>query len=184
MWLRVFTWDLSGTGLAGIVSVLAGAQEVVISDYPSPEILATIEMNCTKNISSHSKGNTSVVGHEWGIVDDDFSKANARRFTKILAADCLWMAGEHQNLVTSMLHFLSDDDESARVWVVAGFHTGRATLASFFEVAHDAGLEVKRIWERDVQGNEREWVKEPLQSRPENITELKKWLVVAILGRK
>ena len=173
-----------GTGLAGIVSVLAGAQEVVISDYPSPEILATIEMNCRKNIPSYSKGSARVVGHEWGIVDDDFSKANARRFTRILAADCLWMAGEHQNLVTSMLHFLSDDDdENARVWVVAGFHTGRARLASFFEVAHDAGLEVKRIWERDVQGNEREWVKQP-QSRPEGIAELKKWLVVTILGRK
>lgn len=167
----------------GIISVLAGAQEVMISDYPSREILATIEMNCAKNVASRSNGRVGVVGHEWGIFNDDFSKANARRFTKILAADCLWMAGEHQNLVTSMLHFLSDGHENARVWVVAGFHTGRATLASFFEVAHNAGLEVKRIWERDVQGNEREWVKEP-QSRPEDITELKKWLVVAILGRK
>lgn len=175
--------------------MLAGAQEVVITDYLSAEILATIETNCRKNIPSQISGgnNVRVIGHEWGILDDEFSKANARRFTKILAADCLWMVGEHQNLVTSMLHFLADDDDDdddnekkkkkARVWVVAGFHTGRATLASFFEVAHDAGLEVKRIWERDVQGNEREWVKEP-QSRLEDIATLKRWLVVAILGRK
>lgn len=165
------------------MSALAGAQEVVISDYPSREILATIETNCAKNIPSQFRGNVSVVGYEWGIVgDDDFSKPNACRFTRILAADCLWMAGEHQNLVTSMLHFLSHDDEHARVWVIAGFHTGRATLASFFEVACEAGLEVERIWERDVQGNEREWVKEA-QSRPEDVSEKRKWVVVAILGR-
>lgn len=195
------------------MSALAGAGEVVISDYPSPGILSTLETNCAKNIpsslsseeSSASSNSVRVVGHEWGIIDDEFSKANARRFTRILAADCLWMVGEHQNLVTSMLHFLSGDDDgsnddhdhekknekkkkkkqAAQVWIVAGFHTGRATLASFFKVAHDAGLEVKRIWERDVQGNEREWVKEPDQSRPkEDIASLKKWLVVAILGRK
>jgi predicted nicotinamide N-methyase len=169
--------------LPGIVSVLAGAQEVVISDYPSPEILANIEINCTKNISPHSQGRVCVAGHEWGKVDDEFSKMNAHRFTRILTADCLWMEAEHQNLVTSMLHFLSQDDEHAQVWVVAGFHTGRAALASFFEVAHDSGLDVKRIWERDIQGNEREWVKEP-QRRPEDITTKKKWLAVAILGRK
>lgn len=176
------------------MSVLAGAQEVVISDYPTPGILAAIKTNCAKNIPpSHSskRNNVRVIGHEWGVVDDEFSRVNARRFTRILAADCLWMVGKHQNLVTSMLHFLSDDDDDddgnekkAQVWVVAGFHTGRTTLVSFFEVAHDAGLEVKHIWERDVQGNEREWVKEPHKSRPEDIATLRKWLVIAILGRK
>lgn len=183
------------------MSMLAGAQELVISDYPSPEILATIEMNCKKNIApSHYKNNIHVIGHEWGVIDDEFSKTNARHFTRILAADCLWMVGEHQNLVASMLHFLADEDDheknkenkkkksKAQVWIVAGFHTGRAKLASFFEVAHDAGLEIKNIWERDVKGNEREWVKEPdkrsHRAEHEDIASLKKWFVVAVLERR
>lgn len=201
--------NLLGTGLVGIVSALVGAQEVVISDYPSAEILTTIERNCAKNIpafrphshshSSRESGNVNgivkvnnvrVIGHEWGKVavaddrgdGDDFPITHAHHFTRILAADCLWMASEHRNLVMSMLHFLSRDEERARVWLVAGFHTGRAKIASFFEVAADAGLEVERIWERDMQGNEREWVEEASR-RPEDITERKKWLVVAILRR-
>ena len=215
---------------------------MVISDHPTPEILTTIETNCRKNIPPAHFEKTKkihVVGHEWGFLDDEFSKANARHFTRILAADCLWMAGEHRNLVASMVHFLAaadddddvdhddvdDDDDAhcphhedqyqdqdqdhgknananananakkktAQIWIVAGFHTGRATLASFFEVAHEAGLQVKHIWERDVQGNEREWVKEPrkksqqqaqAQAEVEDIASLKKWLVVAVLERK
>lgn len=81
-----------------------------------------------------------------------------------------------------MLHFLSFN-ATARVWVVAGFHTGRAAVASFFEVAGEEGLEIDEIWERDNNGGEREWVKER-DSKVEDVTERKKWLVVAILRRK
>ena len=66
------------------------------------------------------------------------------------------MDDEHQNLVDSMLHFLSPEDD-ARVWVVAGFHTGRRKVADFFETARRSGLEIERVWERDCEGREREW---------------------------
>lgn len=81
-----------------------------------------------------------------------------------------------------MLHFLSFN-ATARVWIVAGFHTGRANVASFFEVAVEAGLEIEEIWERDINGGEREWMTER-DSQAEDVTERKKWLVVAILRRK
>ena len=168
-----------GTGIAGIVAALAGAKRAVISDYPAPEILATLRANVEENIPSARRESTSVHGHEWGVLTDDFSKANAKRFTRILCADCLWMVGEHFSLVKSMLHFLSDNT-SARVLVVGAFHTGRAIPASFFAVAATAGLEAEKIWERDVHGVEREWVAEKDGGR-EDITERKKWLVVAVL---
>lgn len=91
------------------------------------------------------------------------------------------MTGEHLNLARSMLHFLAHRS-SARVWVTAGFHTGRPIVARFFDVAIDAGLAIEKIWEQDVHGNERVWTKQPA-SKTENATELKRWLVVAILRR-
>ena len=81
-----------------------------------------------------------------------------------------------------MLNFLSLEDE-ARIWVIAGFHTGRAKLAGFFDVAAEEGLEVEHIWERNVDGVEREWAKER-DGGAEDVTGRMKWLVVAILRRR
>lgn len=168
-----------GTGVAGIVAALAGAERTAISDYPAPEILTTLRTNVENNVPSAEWGRISVQGQEWGDLTDNFSKMNAKQFTLILCADCLWMTGEHPSLAQSMLHFLSDS-EAARVWIVAGFHTGRAALASFFDVIVDAGLEMEEIWERDVDGNERDWAKQRDGGR-EDITERKKWLVITVL---
>lgn len=170
-----------GTGVAGITSILAGASRTVISDYPAPEILTTLRSNVENNVPPTKLNPATVQGHEWGVLTDDFSVANEKQFSIILCADCLWVMGEHHSLVRSMLHFLPES-ANARVWIVAGFHTGRAALASFFDVATEEGLKVEEIWERDVDGNEREWLKIRDGGR-ENVTERKRWLVVAILRR-
>ena len=170
---------MAGTGLAGIISCLAGAKEVVMTDYPAPEILGNIKVNVETNVPESMRSSTTIQGHEWGVITDDFSRAHANGFSIILSADCLWMPWEHLGLVQSMLHFLSYD-EGARIWVTAGFHTGRAKLASFFDLVTETGLEVEEIWERDIDGHEREWVKERDGGR-EDISGRKKWLVVAVL---
>lgn len=80
-----------------------------------------------------------------------------------------------------MLHFLSLR-ENARVYAVAGFHTGRAKLAPFFDVAQDEGLEIESVAEVDVAGVERSWLTER-DGGKENVSERKRWLVVAVLKR-
>ena len=161
---------------------LAGAEEVVISDYPAPEILANISINVNKNVSQPKLSKTSVRGHEWGVLKDDFSSTYANSFSRIIAADCLWMPHEHRSLAQSMLHFLAHNDK-AMVWVIAGFHTGRAKLAPFFDAVREEGLEIESIWERDVDGHEREWRKER-DGGKEDVTGGKRWLVVAVLRRR
>lgn len=157
----------------------AGASQVVISDYPNSEFLPTLNATVKNNIPEDLRGRVSVQGHEWGHVEDTFSVAHTSHFTRILSADCLWMPGEHLSLIQSMLHFLAYG-EHAQVWVTAGFHTGRPTIAQFFTVAAAAGLEMETIWERDVHGDVRPWS----ETREEDITARKKWLVVAILRRR
>ena len=164
------------------MSVLAGAEEVILSDYPSPTILSNTKANIQRNVPKELQQKITVQGHEWGVLTDDFSKAHAKHFSRILCADCLWMDGEHYGLAQSMEHFLSRK-EDARVWVIAGFHTGRAKLVAFFDIAAQAGLEAEHIWERDADGNEREWVRER-NGGQEDATGRNKWLVVAILKRK
>lgn len=81
-----------------------------------------------------------------------------------------------------MLYFLADTP-NARILCIAGFHTGRAKVAPFFEeVVSQQGLEVEEIYEMDADGGRRPWAKER-DGGAENIGERKKWLVVARLRR-
>ncbi|KAI9736772.1 MAG: hypothetical protein M1834_000976 [Cirrosporium novae-zelandiae] len=172
----------AGTGLAGIVCALADASEVAISDYPAPEILSNIRKNISKNIPTTLQAHVSVPGHEWGVFSDDFSKAHKHHYTRVLAADCLWMPWQHRNLTLSILHFLSLDP-CARVIVIAGFHSGRAKMAPFFDIIVEEGLEIESIYERNANGERRPWAKVRDGGR-EDHAERKKWLTIAILRRR
>ncbi|CAO2653146.1 Nn.00g025570.m01.CDS01 [Neocucurbitaria sp. VM-36] len=172
----------AGVGLGGIVSTLAGADEVAITDYPAPPILDTIKINVAKNISAPIQSHVTVQGHVWGSTTSSFETEHAHRYTRILAADCLWMPWEHEKLAKSMLHFLADLP-NARILCIAGFHTGRAKVAPFFEqVVPQQGLEVEEIYEMDADGRRRSWSKER-DGGTEDIGERKKWLVLARIRR-
>lgn len=171
-----------GVGPSGIVSTLAGAKEVVISDYPAATVLANIKRNVAKNVPEQLLPNVSVEGHEWGVLDDVFASTHKAYFTRVIAADCFWMPWQHQNLARSMLHFLSNNPEST-VLAIGGFHTGRAKLAAFFDVADDEGLQLEEIYEEDSNGVRRDWAKEVDGGR-ENVTERKRWLTIARLRRR
>jgi nicotinamide N-methyltransferase len=171
----------AGTGLAGLVSALKGAREVILSDYPAEEVLANLRANIERNVAAqagkHPMAEIRVQGHEWGILDDEFSKAEKGGFGRILVADCLWMPWQHENLLRSISWFLA---EGGRAWVVAGFHTGRQKMRGFFEeeTVRAAGLEVERIWERNAEGFEWGWVTD---RGAEDITSRKRWLAIAVL---
>ncbi|KAF2875614.1 hypothetical protein BDV95DRAFT_603030 [Massariosphaeria phaeospora] len=173
----------AGVGLSGITSALAGAKEVVVTDYPAPPIIETIKLNIANNVLEHARTKISVHGHQWGDLSTEFAAANAGRYTRIFAADCLWMPHEHENLASSMLHFLSDSSD-ARIFCIAGFHTGRAKMAAFFEeTVPKTGLEIEEIFEMDADGKRREWAGERDGGR-EDVSERKKWLAVARLRRR
>jgi hypothetical protein len=125
------------------------------------------------------KPRITVEGHKWGSLS--FAASQKGEYNRVLAADTLWLPSEHNNLACSMNHFLSAEP-SARIFVIAGFHTGRAKMAAFFEEAvPENGLEIEEIFEMDADGRRRLW--EP-QAPEEHIGERKKWLVVARLKKK
>ncbi|KAF2834526.1 hypothetical protein M501DRAFT_944105 [Patellaria atrata CBS 101060] len=172
----------AGVGLASIVSVKSGAEEVAITDYPSATLLKTLKQNVEKNLSSDAITRVSIEGHQWGDCSTPFATSHAGYFTRILAADCLWMPQEHTNLARSMLHFLSSE-KHARILIVSGFHTGRIKLAPFFEeTVGKVGLEIEELWEMDANGQRRPWQRG--EKETEDIGERKKWLVLARLCRK
>lgn len=167
----------AGTGLSGIVACLKGARRTVISDYPAEEVLGNIRANVERNVKGKKVGEIEVKGHEWGVLDSEFAVREKGMFGRVLVADCLWMPWQHGNLRRSVEWFLS---EEGRAWVIAGFHTGREKMRGFFEGVEGDGLVVERIWERNAEGVEREWVED---RGKEDVTERKRWLVVAVLKK-
>lgn len=172
----------AGVGLTGIIASLAGASEVVISDYPTDVILKNIKRNVDENAKLFDHRPPLVQGHEWGEFEDDFSISKKHHFSHILAADCFWMPQVHRELVESMLQFLSLD-ATAQVLAIGGFHTGRAKLAAFFFTASRMGLVAEQIYEENARGERRPWLVERDGGR-EDPTQRKKWLVVARLSRQ
>ncbi|KAL7795026.1 hypothetical protein V8C37DRAFT_375300 [Trichoderma ceciliae] len=203
----------AGTALPSIMAGLLGARSVVVTDYPAPAVMKTLRENVASNIRPDlaPEGRCGLVtssilvqGHEWGVFDplpatatatstasasataasaasSPFPASHAHLSDRLFVADCLWMPWQHANLRRSINHFLKKTG-SARAWVVAGFHTGRAKMAGFFDaraLRDEGGVEVERMWERDCDGVEREWEVE----REDDITERKRWLVVAVLRR-
>jgi hypothetical protein len=117
-----------------------------------------------------------VESHLWGDIKSPFALKHAHRYDRLIAADTLWIPSEHENLAKSMAHFLAQNDE-ARVLMIAGFHTGRAKVAHFFEAIGDVGLVVDSIWEMSSDGDRKPW--DP--HREGGIGLEKRWMIVACL---
>ena len=101
-------------------------------------------------------------------------------FTRIITADCFWMPDQHVPLVRTISRML-EHSSSARVFVIAGFHTGRFILANFFCIAASEGLipDEEDIMEYNVTTQKtRPWKEDRID---EDVIERKQWLVVALL---
>ncbi|RAH78786.1 hypothetical protein BO86DRAFT_367996 [Aspergillus japonicus CBS 114.51] len=175
----------AGAALPSIVSILAGASEVTITDHPSsPALRGAIEFNLKRNILAANGCAVSIQAHEWGtLAPDSWAVANQGRFTRIIAADCLWMELQHKNLAQTMKWFLAPE---GRVWIVAGLHTGRPVVVRFLKTVVEMGLEVDTIYERDqttscTGGDDeirRDWVEVREEEGPENRA---RWCIVVRL---
>lgn len=133
--------------------------------------------NVDENIKERDACKPKIQGHIWGMLDNEFSRLYAGHFGRILVADCLWMPEEHQSLARSIRHFLSVSVHAC-AYVIAGFHSGRDRMASFFEAVEEEQLKVDNICEIDVYGKLRLWEKD---RGDENVLERKRWLAVALI---
>ena len=176
----------AGTALPSLLAALLGASRVVLTDYPAPVVISNLTANAVRNARpelspSNAVSPVEVEGHAWGELDTPLAEKGRRAFDRVFVCDCLWMPWQHENLLKSVEWFLKDTAE-ARCWVVAGFHTGREKMRDFFgeQRLTALGLEVESIWERDCDGQEREWV---LDRGIEDPIGRKRWLVFAVLKR-
>jgi len=109
-------------------------------------------------------------------------------------ADTLWLTEAQTALISSLSQLLALT-HSARIHLVAGFHSGRNAVSSFLRKARQAGLEEKEVngkkweelavggetrtwgWDLEGEGADTEWIEEK-----ESNSERGKWVVVGEMG--
>ena len=165
---------------AGLPSILIAKSHphvvhVIAGDFPDPLLIHTLRENVARNDTSP---NCSVVPHAWGA--DPSALLPAADI--VLAADTLWNPELHAALLRTTCSVLARTP-AARAHFVAGLHTGRYTLDSFFRAAGEAGLALVEVTEREVQGERRrrEWDVRRAESVDEDECERRRWVVWSVL---
>lgn len=164
---------------AGLPSILIAKSyphvHVVASDFPDPLLIRTLRENVARNDASP---NCSVVPHAWGA--DPSALLVPAGADIVLAADTLWSPELHAALLRTTCGVLART-QAARAHFVAGLHTGRYTLDSFFRAAGEVGLALVEATEREVQGEgRREWDVRRAE-RGEDERERRRWVVWSVL---
>lgn len=142
----------AGTGLPALSAALTRQpRKVVVTDYDDAAIvqaLRTNAANCAAANPQKTMAPLTVAGHTWGHRIDDVldllpctPKEPSPHFDVLLLADCVWERFSHDILLKSITHLLARTP-SARIYMVAGLHTGRSTLVQFFRRALEAGLQL------------------------------------------
>lgn len=143
----------AGTGLPALTAALCtNAKKVVATDYDDASIIAALRGNVSRTLAQNEckKAPIAVAPHTWGHAMDDvldllpYARGPTPKFDVILLADCVWERFSHTALVKSISVLLARS-KTARVYMVAGLHTGRATLVHFFRTALHAGLRLEAV---------------------------------------
>lgn len=173
----------AGAGLPSIVIArLYDRVQVVSSDYPDEELIRTLVDNIQRN---GVPGNCRVVPYAWGsdpsalFTPHGAESSEMSGFDVVIAADTLWNPDLH-DVFTQTLCMTLRRSSDARIYLVAGLHTGRYTIQSFLRTLIGAGLEVEEATERDVGGSgRRAWGVERADGETEQ--DRRRWVIWMVL---
>ncbi|KAG9013897.1 hypothetical protein FRB94_004277 [Tulasnella sp. JGI-2019a] len=169
----------AGTGLVGLMCASeGGAVSVVLSDYPDPDILLTLQRNVDRN---NLRDRVEVAGHTWGdeeSLQQILSSGHADGFDLVIGSDLLWLSEQHQNIYRTLSRALKQNPAS-EAYFVAGFHTGRYIIGNFMDEATRYGFKIAAVREVSLteEGKEQAWD----VNREQQVLEKRRWLVIIVL---
>lgn len=169
---------------AGLPSILIAKRhperlgQVVISDYPDDGIMSALRENVEMNFTeadSASKDILTVAPFDW-LDASPTSFDIGDGFDLIIGTDVLWNSELHAPMLESITRCLKKD-ESAKILLVAGLHTGRYTIQRFLEnVSGSEELALDTVMEKEATGAAvREW--DAQREDGESEEERRRWVV-------
>ncbi|KAG9248015.1 hypothetical protein BJ878DRAFT_476884 [Calycina marina] len=145
----------AGAGLPSLVSAVLGAQKVVVTDYPDPDLVS----NLWKNISSldlpgTEEKRTVAEGYCWGADTSTLLshlKHDEQGFDVLILADLLFNHSEHAKLVVSIQQTLKKTKEAK---ALVFFTPYRPWLygndMAFFDLLRKQGMRVEKVLEEKM----------------------------------
>ncbi|QPG94465.1 Protein N-terminal and lysine N-methyltransferase efm7 [Epichloe festucae Fl1] len=163
----------AGAALPSLVAGILGAEKVVASDFPDPDLVANMQKNideCDETVEprGHMGRTIDAVGFVWGadpepllarlVVAPEGNGDGAtrirrrRRFDVLVLADLLFRHSEHGALVKTIRETMRRSRGSAAYVFFTSYRPWKQDLdMNFFDVARDAGLEVEQVSERKLE---------------------------------
>ncbi|KAK3316332.1 hypothetical protein B0H66DRAFT_291721 [Apodospora peruviana] len=155
----------AAAGLPSIVAAVLGAKKAVVTDYPDPDLVATMWKNirgCELLVPENDREEMNIAadGYIWGADPTPMLKhlpptrngANPDGFDVLILADLLFRHTEHGNMVKSIERSLRKHPDS-KAFVV--FTSYRPWLQhkdlAFFDVAREKGFIVEKFLERKTE---------------------------------
>lgn len=143
----------AGAGLPSLAAAGLGAQTVVVTDYPDPDLIANLNYNINNCGLKFDNGKIAAAGYLWGQPLDTLQSllpSATDKFDLIILADILFNHSEHSKLVETLVHSMSRPGSALvfftpyRPWLL------QKDLA-FFDLARAAGFTVTKILEHTME---------------------------------
>jgi len=139
----------AGAGLPSLVSAILGAEKVVVTDYPDPDLIENLRYNIEHCTALPDKSRIVAEGFLWGSSAEPL-KAHLQTgrdgFDVLILADILFNHSEHAKLLTTLRDCLRKAPDSV---ALVFFTPYRPWLLEkdlhFFELAQVAGFQVNKI---------------------------------------
>ncbi|OCF75942.1 nicotinamide N-methyltransferase [Kwoniella mangroviensis CBS 8886] len=103
----------AGAALPSIACTLAGARQVVITDYPDNDLVENMRFNVDVNIPGDLRGNVDVVGHLWGHdVKHLMARTDNEGYELLILSDLVFNHSQHDALIKTVNSTLSSSPDA------------------------------------------------------------------------
>ncbi|OBZ73533.1 Protein N-methyltransferase nnt1 [Grifola frondosa] len=178
----------AGAGLPGIcIAKIYEGVSIISSDYPDADLIDTLASNIQRNgVTDRCRAVAYAWGSDASILSEagcDSHSEQPRKFDVVLAADTLWNPELHGPFIETLRLTLRDTAD-ARIYLVAGLHTGRYTIQAFLKSVSEAGFDIEEATERQVTDGDscRPWTIERAEGEDE--MERRRWVIWMVLRWK
>ncbi|KKY27687.1 putative nicotinamide n-methyltransferase nnt1 [Phaeomoniella chlamydospora] len=146
----------AGAGLPSLTCAIYRARQVVVTDYPDPELIANLRENIESCELLPEPPNIYAEGYLWGASTEaltrHLSPSDEARFDLLILADLLFNHSEHQKLAATITKTLK---KTPAAQALVFFTPYRPWLyekdLAFFDLAKAQGLVVTRILEHAME---------------------------------
>ncbi|KAK4676996.1 Protein N-terminal and lysine N-methyltransferase efm7 [Podospora pseudoanserina] len=144
----------AGAGLPSLVASMLGASLVVCTDFPDPDLIATIQKNidgCHLLPHDNDKLNIVADGFVWGASPSTLLRHSPNGFDVLILADLLFRHSEHGNMIKTIRETLKRTREAKAYVVFCSYRPWlREKDLKFFDLCREDGFEVEQILEKKM----------------------------------